>query len=258
MKTLITQHLSLGLMTAAGALMAGPVFYNTGVDNNHTLLSGGSPDPHYQMRQVVAGAYVGSTNWSPAIAMDTSITWGEWIKPSDARWIYLADAANLGQNWGTYEYMTAFNLSGYDPYTAVLAGRWAVDQDGSIYLNGNLLTSLSDGNWNNNLTAFNLISGFVPGTNTLTFYVRHPDGGDGIIVSEASLTVSPLPSLSVTSSGQQVTVAWPATATNYVLLSTLNLSVGPWVTNSAVTTLNGTNYFYVNSPTGRLFFRLKR
>ncbi len=82
--------------------------------------------PHYQLRQLVAGAYTGNTNWSPAVAMDSSITWGSWIKPADARWIYIADASNLGQDWGTYEIRTTFDLTGYDPSTAVLAGKWAL------------------------------------------------------------------------------------------------------------------------------------
>jgi hypothetical protein len=190
--------------------------------------------------------------------MDSVITWGQWIKPADARWIYLTNAANLGQDWGTYEYMTTFDLTGYDPDTAVLSGQWALDQDGSIYLNGNLVATLPDQNWNNQLTPFSLASGFVPGANTLAFYVRHPDGGDGMIVSAASLTASALPSLSITSGGGQATVTWPATATNYVLLSTTNLSTGQWVTNSAAMTLDGTNYFYVSSSMGSSFFRLQR
>jgi hypothetical protein len=175
------------------SVAAGPSFYNTGVDKNNQQLSGGSLDPHYQMRQVSGGAYTGNPNWTSAVAMDTSITWSQWNTPSDARWIYVADAANLGQDWGTYEFVTTFDLTGYDPATAVLAGKWALDQYGTIYLNGNLVATLPDQNWNNNLTSFNLTSGFLPGTNTLTFSVRFPDGGDGMIVSGASLSASLLP-----------------------------------------------------------------
>jgi hypothetical protein len=176
-----------------GSVAAGLSFYNTGVDRNNQQLSGGSLDPHYQMRQVSGGAYTGNSNWTSAVAMDTSITWSQWNTPSDARWIYVADAANLGQDWGTYEFMTTFDLTGYDSTTAVLAGKWALDQYGTIYLNGNLVATLPDQNWNNNLTSFNLTSGFLPGTNTLTFSVRFPDGGDGMIVSGASLSASLLP-----------------------------------------------------------------
>ena len=248
----------LVLLVAASALAAGPAFYNTGVDDNNQQLSGGSLDPHYQMRQVSAGAYTGNPNWTNAVSMDTSITWSQWIKTNDARWIYVADAANLGQDWGTYEFMTTFDLTGYDPSTAVLAGRWALDQDGTIYLNGNLVASLADGNWNDNLTSFRLTSGFLPGTNTLTFYVRFPDGGDGMVVSGASLTASALPQLSITANTQQFTVAWLASATNYVLESTTNLSTQNWVTNTGAITIGGTNFYYGTNPVGDLFFRLKQ
>ena len=186
---LVTLLLAMGFLRCH----ASPVFYDTGVDSNFQQLAGGSPDPHYQLRQVTPGAYIGNTNWSPAITMQSSIAWPQWLQPPDARWIYIADAANLGQDWGTYEYRTTFDLTGYDPSTAVLAGKWAMDQYGSIYLNTNLVATLSDGNWNNNLTAFTITSGFVSGINTLTFYVRQPDGGDGLIVSGASLTAAGLP-----------------------------------------------------------------
>jgi hypothetical protein len=247
----------LALIVATSALAAGPTFYNTGVDGNNQQLTGGSLDPHYQMRQVSGGAYTGNPNWTDAVAMNTSITWGSWIKPSDARWIYVADAANLGQDWGTYEFMTTFDLTGYDPSTAVLAGKWALDQYGTIYLNGNLVATLPDGNWNNNLTSFSLTSGFLPGTNILTFYVRFPDGGDGMIVSGASLSASPLPpELTITSSRQQFTIAWSASATNYVLESTTNLITQNWVTNVGAVQSGGTNYFYGTNTVGNLFFRL--
>jgi hypothetical protein len=245
-------------MVASSALRAGPAFYNTGVDNNNQQLSGGSLDPHYLMRQLSAGAYIGNPNWTNAIAMDSAITWSSWIRPNDARWIYVANAANLGQDWGTYAFMTTFDLTGYDPSTAVLTGNWALDQYGTIYLNGNQVASLPDGNWNNNLTAFTIASGFLPGTNVLTFDVRFPDGGDGMIVSGASLSASPLPMLTISSSAQQFTLAWPASVTNYLLECTTNLLPPNWVTNTGVITSNGTNFFYGSESAGSLFFRLKR
>lgn len=250
--------LTLGLFVAVTAPAAGPSFYNTGVDDNNQQLSGGSLDPHYQMRQVTAGSYTGNPNWTNAVAMDTSITWGSWIKPADARWIYVADAANLGQDWGTYEFSTTFDLTGYDPSTAVLTGNWAVDQYGTIYLNGNQVASLPDGNWNSQLNPFTLTSGFLPGTNTLTFTIRFPDGGDGMVVSGSSLSALPLPLLSITSSNQIFTVTWPTTATNFALESTTNLATPNWVTNVGAVTISGTNYFYGTNPVGNLFFRLIR
>ena len=257
---------STAVLLGISCATAAPVFYNTGVDANFQPLPGGGSDPHYQLRQAVAGAYVGSTNWSPAIAMQTSIAWPEWLQPADARWIYIADAANLGQDWGTYEYRTTFDLTGYDPSTAVLAGKWAVDQDGSIYLNGNLVTSLLDQNWNNKLNSFNLTSGFVSGTNTLTFRVRHPDGGDGIIVSGASLTaaaVSGLPFLMLADPGVRTNLfGFTISGSNIVVVvveACTNLAQPTWSPISTNTLTGGLSYYgdphWTNYP-GR-FYRLR-
>jgi len=253
-----TSSLALLAVLAATDTPAGPVFYNTGVDDSHQQLSGGSRDPHYLMRQTIAGAYAGNAYWTNAVAMNNSITWGSWVKPADARWIYLADAANLGQDWGTYEFMTTFDLTGYDPATAVLAGQWAFDQYGTVSLNGTPVTSLSDGNWNDTLNSFSLTSGFQPGINVLTFSVRFPDGGDGMIVSGASLSATPLPALTITPNPPGFTVAWPTSATNYVLESTTNLAMPNWVTNTTSLATASANYFYGTNLTGSIFFRLKK
>jgi hypothetical protein len=268
---LVSRVIPLTLVLALAILRssASPAFYNTGVDSNSQQLPGGSPDPHYQLRQVIPGGYTGSTNWSPAITMQSSIAWPQWLQPPDARWIYIADAANLGQDWGTYEYMTTFDLTGYDPSTAVLAGKCAVDQYGSIYLNSNLVATLPDGNWNNNLTSFSITSGFVPGTNTLAFYIRQPDGGDGMIVSGASLTATALPQpttiflvnpgvrtnrfgFTATGSSNFAVVvieactnvghpAWSPIATN-------SLSLGPFYFSDPQWTIYPTRYYRARSP----------
>jgi hypothetical protein len=240
-------------------LQAAPVIYDTGVDNNFNQLTGGSPDPHYELRQTVAGAYVGNPNWSPAIAMQSAIAWPQWEQPSDARWIYIADAANLGQDWGTYEYLTTFDLTGYDLATVVLSGKWAMDQYGSAYLNGNLVQSFPDGNWNNNLTAFSITSGFVAGTNTLTFFIRHPDGGDGLIVSGASLTATAIvpPQLSIQPATNGIRLFWPVSDTVFRLQQNSNLAAVNWVSNTLpITVVNGTNQVALSPAIGNCFFRL--
>lgn len=236
---------------------AAPVFYNTGVDNTGAQLPGGAPDPHYQMRQVTAGTYTGNTNWTPATAMDSAITWSSWIKPADARWIYIANAANLGQDWGTYEFMTTFDLTGYDPSTAVLSGNWALDQYGTIFLNGNQVASLSDGNWNGKLNPFTINSGFISGINTLTFNVRFPDGGDGMVVSGSSLTATSLPTLTI-ATGSGLTLTWPTNAAGYVLQSSPAVT-GPYSNATNAVTITGTNFSVsVQYSQPAQFFRLKK
>ena len=68
-----------------------------------------------------------------------------------------------------------------------------------------------------------------------------------------------LPTLSVTHSGNTVTVSWPATG-SYTLQQNGNLAAsGGWTTSGySISTANGTNSITLTSATGNLFFRLKQ
>jgi hypothetical protein len=68
-----------------------------------------------------------------------------------------------------------------------------------------------------------------------------------------------LPTLSVTHSGNTVTVSWPATG-SYTLQQNGNLAAsGGWTTSGySISTANGTNSITLTSATGALFFRLKQ
>jgi hypothetical protein len=68
-----------------------------------------------------------------------------------------------------------------------------------------------------------------------------------------------LPALTITHSGDNVIVFWPATGT-YTLQQNGNLAVpNGWVTSGyAISTVSGTNSVTVTSPVGSLFFRLKQ
>jgi hypothetical protein len=66
-----------------------------------------------------------------------------------------------------------------------------------------------------------------------------------------------LPTLTVTHSGNTVTVSWPATG-SYTLQQSANLaSANNWGTSGyTIGTANGTNSISITSPAGNLFFRL--
>jgi hypothetical protein len=68
-----------------------------------------------------------------------------------------------------------------------------------------------------------------------------------------------LPTLTVTHSGNTVTVSWPATG-SYTLQQNGNLATsGGWATSGySISTANGTNSITITSATGNLFFRLKQ
>jgi hypothetical protein len=66
-----------------------------------------------------------------------------------------------------------------------------------------------------------------------------------------------LPNLTITHSGNSVTVSWPDTG-SYTLQQNSNLAApGSWATSGySISTASGTNSITITSPTGNLFFRL--
>lgn len=155
-------------MTPASALAQniGGLF-NTGTDSSNVALAGGDgvTDPHYLIAASSSPGFAGSqavTFVHPAYA------------PNDAnsRWISISSTGTPGSN--TTSYRLTFDLTGFDPLTAVITGDWGVDNDGAILINGvatgNTLTGGSTNNFNV-LHAFTINSGFVAGSNFIDFVV---------------------------------------------------------------------------------------
>jgi len=68
----------------------------------------------------------------------------------------------------------------------------------------------------------------------------------------------PRPTLSIARSGNNVVLAWPATATGYTLQSSSNVLSGVWATVSGAISANG-NYYVTNSASGpKNFYRLSQ
>lgn len=196
-------HWKVGLVTLALLGLRPPTaraafitVYNTGVNNSGTPLSGGSIDSHF--------TWTGPGGSGHAVVL--SNLWSQWVpNNSTSAWIgFEDDPGGNSMPYGTYTFEQTFDLTGYDPTTAVLSGRWAADQDGSIQLNGVTKATVADGNWNSanapNLTAFTINSGFVAGINHLTFVVREPDGFDGLRVDGLTLQATPLAAVHVPAS----------------------------------------------------------
>jgi hypothetical protein len=143
-----------------------PGIYNTGLDDNRMLLADGAVDPHYKL--VVNADNSGSAD---AVAQST-IPSPPWVANSlKSRWVGpRADATAAG---GNYSYQLTLDLTGYDPATAFLAGSWATDDGGSLFLNG-ADTGLRSPSFSA-FSQFRLTNGFVSGTNVLEF--RLVNGG---------------------------------------------------------------------------------
>jgi hypothetical protein len=67
------------------------------------------------------------------------------------------------------------------------------------------------------------------------------------------------PTLTVTHSGNNVTVSWPSPSTGFQLQQNSNLATTNWTTSGFSIFDDGTNKSVtISSPTGNLFFRLKQ
>lgn len=140
---------------------------NTGVDANGPMPQG-APDPQLALTCVPPGVAV-----TTPVVTQPSPFWlangpsSQWVGP-------FAPLNNYPD--GVYCYTLTFNIpcpAGV-PIRASVTGRWTADDTGTIYLNGVPTgNSLPNGWAFTNWQAINFTSGFVPGANTLTFYVTN-------------------------------------------------------------------------------------
>ena len=147
--------------------------FNTGVDaSGVSRADGSSADLHYTLTDTssgnalatIVGTSTGGFPIGPWLA-DNSIS--AWIAP------LIQGAGRFGGvNGATYDYQTTFDLTGFNPATASIAGQWSTDDQGiDILINGvstGQATPLASyASW----TAFSINSGFISGVNTLDFVV---------------------------------------------------------------------------------------
>ncbi len=241
-----------------------PGVFSTGVDAAGAVLQDGAVDPHYQL---VLNAT--DPNSRDAFVHDSTIfpiVTGPWVANTDrSKWI--APLVNsVEAAGGDYAYHTTFDLTGYDPATAVLLGAWATDNLGTdIKLNG-VSTGLQNGSQFGSLTPFTLTTGFVTGVNTLEFHLNNADlvtGYTGLRVDNLRVGALPLglaPSLTVQRSGSNIVLAWPAAATGYKLFSAPALGAGAaWTEVPVAATPSGDRLTVTIAPTGsQQFYRLQK
>jgi hypothetical protein len=101
------------------------------------------------------------------------------------------------------------------------------------------------------LTADGVLSGGSSTNATFSFSVRVTDNLTGI--ADQPLSVNLFQPLTITAASGQISVLWPAWATNYVLQSTTDLASSNWVTVSNVTP--GTA-LVISDTAPAVFFRL--
>ncbi|HRE18463.1 MAG TPA: PEP-CTERM sorting domain-containing protein [Rhodocyclaceae bacterium] len=144
----------------SGLVNTGTGFANNAQDTNYALsvLSGAT----------VAGAYgyvadnIGWPDGSPWIASSPD---SKWLTPTTDE----AQSFDPSSN-GVYRWRLTFDLTGYDSSATFFSGRWAADNRGQAFLNGNLIGSASGfDSW----SGFSASTGFLAGINTLDFVVTN-------------------------------------------------------------------------------------
>jgi FlgD Ig-like domain len=167
------------LLAAIIALGVGPAhavpvpgLFNTGVDDSGALLGAGVTDPHYQLIVSADPNYPG-----PAAVVANPIAAGYWLANSaTSQWIAPAMAQGYPSGGtphpgGIYTYRLSFDLTGFDLATVQVSWGCAMDNNGTIKLNGVLLGTGVGGY--NPLTAYSITSGFVAGLNHLDFQANN-------------------------------------------------------------------------------------
>ena len=156
-------------VTVPGVVGATPfTIFGTGLDAGGVALALGSTDPHYLDVQSASQAKV-LNNTAPYFPNNAA---SEWI------W---ENANGLPVNV-TRTFRTTFDLSGFDPTTAIISGLWGVDNTGlSIRLNGNTTGITLPGAPTSNFTqlhafTINNPAWFAGGLNSLEFDVQDVGG----------------------------------------------------------------------------------
>lgn len=168
---------ALAMFASAANAASIPGLYNTGVLDDLMLAAAGTADLHYLLVVSPDVNFPG-----PNAIVASPIAAGYW-QPNNSTSQWIGPALNQGypsgaatHAAGAYTYRLTFDLTGLDPLTASISGKWQADNSGTaIRLNG-----VSTGNTAGSYTplfSFAISSGFVSGLNTLDFVVNNLSAG---------------------------------------------------------------------------------
>jgi hypothetical protein len=197
-KIMLSVLVSLFCLWAVQAEAASiPGVYSTGVDNSNALVAYGGVDPHYTLTTSADPGFLAPRG--TVVNFPSSYTFYNWVpNTASSQWIGLQSQANYYSS-GLYAYDITFDLTGLNPATAVIAGRFAADNNAVIYLNGANTGITTPTLGFSSFTPFTISSGFLPGLNTLEFQVtNYADvatfgGPTGLQVQFAGGTADPVP-----------------------------------------------------------------
>jgi len=154
-----------------------PGLFNTGIGSNGVALANGATNTQWQLTQSADPASPG-----PGVVVVTDTLFpivgtGPWLASSaTSKWVGPKANQSVGSAAGNYTYRITFDLTGLEPSTAVISGRWTSDNTGpEVLLNGVTTGFTSDGNFAGFGNSFTISSGFIDGLNTLDFVVNNAD-----------------------------------------------------------------------------------
>jgi hypothetical protein len=149
-----------------------PGLYNTGVGDDRMVLEDYTLDPHYQL---ILNADGGGLEPVVQDSLVFPIVTGPWVPNSDtSKWIGPRGETSAAAG-GDYVYRLVLDLTGLDPATAFITGRWSTDNVGlDILLNG-VSTGVKNDAQFGGYTDFRLVRGFLSGANTLDFKLNNSD-----------------------------------------------------------------------------------
>jgi hypothetical protein len=176
-RCVITLGLSALLLSALPAMAAPPLF-NTGVNAVNAQLPLGSVDPHWTV--------VENGNLSAFVLNNQAP--GPYVVTPTALWIWQQADGNPGGVTRTLR--QTFDLTGFDPTSAQITGRYATDNAGIIQLNG-VTVGVASASFSA-FTGFSLTTNFVAGINTLDFVTTDFGAPSALIVDQLDLKASPL------------------------------------------------------------------
>jgi hypothetical protein len=174
---------------------------STGLNSSNVVITtAGTADAHWTYNDM--GSTGSAVILTPAGGVSNSMNnwYSNWIaNSSTSSWIGITDHPGNGSN--SYSFSTTFDLTGYNVSTAAFtSGSWfAVDDAGTVSLNGNLLDttatcagSATCSSWNSENIFSAPSSDFVAGINTLTLTITYNDDNWEGVRLDGSVTATPL------------------------------------------------------------------
>ncbi|OWQ83222.1 hypothetical protein CDN99_26650 [Roseateles aquatilis] len=165
-------------IAVAAALVSGLASAATigGLVNTGSGLGAGSADGHYSFAAIAGDStglsghgYVTNGNDAPFPNWIANSATSSWLVPTATQ----SDVFDTGSTAGVFKWTLTFDLTGFNASTASFTGRWSADNNGTVLLNGNVISTMGAEKGYLDWTTFAASSGFVAGVNTLEFIVNN-------------------------------------------------------------------------------------